>query len=164
MTSQSSTFCVWQAMHVCLFYSISCQYVPLNVPHWAFKHLNCVLYTVIVCPGLTIVRGPVQPTPVKARLASALNDGEIHPRQEHYWQPRCSFSRNTLRSPSLVNETVQGKVFRDRFPYRAEVNMKEAEIKLCSTSGETVKTSPADTETTKESETRQPPTANEPSG
>lgn len=25
-----------------------------NVPHWASKRLNCVLYTVIVCPGLTV--------------------------------------------------------------------------------------------------------------
>lgn len=89
-------------MHVCLFYSISCQYVPLNVPHWAFKHLNCVLYTVIVCPGLTIVTGPVQPTPVKARLASALNDGEM----QWFILGRSTIDNHDVASPGKTSAAL----------------------------------------------------------
>lgn len=84
------------------FYSIACQYVPLNVPDWAFKHQNCVLYAVIVCPGLTIVRGPVQPTPVKATLASALNDGEMQ------WLilSRSTIDNHIVTSPGITSAAL----------------------------------------------------------
>lgn len=58
-------------MHMCIFYSISWQYVSLNISDWTFKHLYCAL-TSLYCQGTCAAHQSL-----KAALASPLNGREM---------------------------------------------------------------------------------------